>query len=124
MLEVKIIDSLRQYDFHLFKQAILFLIFSLVPVFFSFLISFDTLTDNFLDLEENCNNSFDFIVDLQCLGQAIYNDYIFCVLLGGLVLLIAILGAILLTLNLKAKKEIKLVPRQLARSENFLAFFK
>ena len=124
MLEIKILDSLRQYDFNIFKQILTYLAFSIVPFAFSILISSQMVTDNFLDFEENNNTSFDVIFDLQAIGQVIYNHYIICVLLGGLVLFVAILGAIILTLNMDTNKQVKLSARQLARSENFLSFFK
>lgn len=124
MLEIKILDSLRQYDFNIFKQILTYLAFSIVPFAFSILISSQMVTDNFLDFEENNNTSFDVIFDLQAIGQVIYNHYIICVLLGGLVLFVAIIGAIILTLNMDTNKQVKLSARQLARSENFLSFFK
>lgn len=124
MLEIKIIDSFREYDFNIFKQMIVYLIFCLVPFFFSVLISLQMLSDNFLEIEENCSLSFDLIIDLQAFGQVLYNHYILCVLLGGLILLVAIIGAIVLTLNMNSNTKNKLITRQLARSENFLSFFK
>jgi NADH-quinone oxidoreductase subunit J len=124
MLEIKIIDYLRQYDFNAFKQIITYLIFSLVPFFFSVTLSLQMFSDNLLEFEENCDVSFDLLIDLQAVGQVLYNHYIFCVLLGGLVLLVAIIGAIVLTFNMNNKAQKKIAARQLARSENFLSFFK
>jgi NADH:ubiquinone oxidoreductase subunit 6 (subunit J) len=124
MLEIKIIDYFRQYDFNILKQIVLYLIFSLVPFFFSVGISLQILTDNFLEFEDNCSVSFDLVIDLQAIGQVLYNHYILCVLLGGLILLVAIVGAIVLTLNMNINLHNKLTARQLARSENFLSFFK
>lgn len=124
MLEIKIIDYSRQYDFYIFNQIIMYLMFSLIPFFLSIIISSQMLADNFLESEENCSASFDLIIDLHAIGQALYNNYIFCVLLGGLILLVAIVGAIILTLNMENTLQNKLVARQLARSENFLSFFK
>jgi NADH:ubiquinone oxidoreductase subunit 6 (subunit J) len=124
MLEIKIIDYFRQYDFNAFKQIITYLIFSLVPFFFSVTLSLQMFSDNLLEFEENCDVSFDLLIDLQAVGQVLYNHYIFCVLLGGLVLLVAIIGAIVLTFNMNNKAQKKITARQLARSENFLSFFK
>jgi NADH:ubiquinone oxidoreductase subunit 6 (subunit J) len=124
MLEIKIIDYFRQYDFNAFKQIITYLIFSLVPFFFSVTLSLQMFSDNLLEFEENCDVSFDLLIDLQAVGQVLYNHYIFCVLLGGLVLLVAIIGAIVLTFNMNNKAQKKIAARQLARSENFLSFFK
>lgn len=124
MLEIKIIDSHSHTDFNFFKQILIYLMFAFVPFFFSILISHQMLTDNCLEFEDNLNASFDLVIDLQAIGQVLYNHYIFCVLLGGLVLLVAIIGAITLTLDINSNKQSKLTARQLARSENFLSFFK
>lgn len=124
MLEIKIIDSHSHTDFNFFKQILVYLMFAFVPFFFSILISHQMLTDNCLEFEDNLNASFDLVIDLQAIGQVLYNHYIFCVLLGGLVLLVAIIGAITLTLDINSNKQSKLTARQLARSENFLSFFK
>lgn len=124
MLEIKIIDSSRLYDFNFIKQAAVYIFFSTIPFLLAVLISSQMLTDNYLNFEENCNVAFDLVFDLQVIGQVIYNYYILCVLLGGLILLVAIIGAIILTLNMDNHKQIKLAGRQLARSENFLSFFK
>lgn len=124
MLEIKIIDYFRQYVFNIFKKIIVYLIFSLVSLFFLLLISSQMLTDTFLEFEENCNVSFDLVIDLQTMVQVLYNSYILCVLLGGLILLVAVIGAILLTLNINSNTQNKLTSRQLSRSENFLSFLK
>jgi len=124
MLEIKIIDTSRVYDFNFVKQAVTYLFFSIIPFLLAIVVSSQMLTDTFLNFEENCNVSFDIIFDLQVIGQVIYNYYILCVLLGGLILLVAIIGSITLTLNMDSNKQIKLAGRQLSRSENFLSFFK
>jgi hypothetical protein len=38
--------------------------------------------------------------------------------------LVAMIGAIILTLNFSSKRQNELVSRQLSRSDNFIAFFK
>lgn len=124
MLEIKIIDTSRAYDFNFIKQALIYLFFSIMSFFLATFISSLMLTDNYLSFEENCYVAFDLVFDLQVIGQVIYNYYIICVLIGGLILLVAILGAVILTLNMASEKQIKLASRQLARSENFLSFFK
>jgi NADH-quinone oxidoreductase subunit J len=124
MLEIKIMDSLRLYDFDVFKQILIYLMFSSIVFWVSTFLSSQMLTDNYFDFEENCNVAFDLVFDLQIFGQIIYNYYILCVLLGGIILLVAVLGAIVLTLKLNNKQQVKSVVQQLARSENFLSFFK
>ncbi len=67
---------------------------------------------------------FDVKDNIDILGQSLYNYYLVCVLVGGIVLLVALIGAIYLTfrydtIKLKEKSE-----RQLARSENTIAYFR
>lgn len=67
---------------------------------------------------------FDFKDNIDILGQSLYNYYLVCVLIGGIVLLVALIGAIYLTfrydtIKLKEKSE-----RQLSRSENTIAYFR
>ncbi len=79
--------------------------------------SFKTFNDNFII-------NFDVNLAILTFGQILYNYYIFCVLISGIILLIAILGAIVLTLQNNPNNKVKIVNRQLSRSDNFLSFFK
>lgn len=72
--------------------------------------SFDNMLDNF--------NAID------VLGQGLYNYYLVCFLLAGIILLVAMIGAIVLTLNFSSQRKNELVYRQLSRTDNFLSFFK
>lgn len=58
------------------------------------------------------------------IGQTLYNYFVFCFLLAGIILLIAILGAIILTLPYTNKHSKKIFFRQQVRSDKFLSFFK
>jgi len=123
MLEIKIINSKRFYDFNFLGEFLTYLMVSSGPLIFSFLFSKEILNDNILIFEEDFSISYDVGADLQILGQVLFNNYTVCVLVGGLVLLVAILGAVVLTFN-SQNKRIKLASKQLSRSENFLIFFK
>ena len=68
-------------------------------------------------------NYLDSLNSIDVIGQGLYNYYLVCFLLAGLVLLVAMIGAIALTLNFSSERKNEFVPRQLARSDNFLAFF-
>jgi len=67
-------------------------------------------------LTDNLNN-------LNLLGQVLFNYYSSCFLLAGLVLLVAMIGAIVLSLNFNSTGNIQLIYRQLSRSDNFFYFF-
>jgi NADH-quinone oxidoreductase subunit J len=105
---------------------------------FIFLAGFVLLIQIFLILEKIFSNStfcinslpysFDNILDnlnsIDVLGQGLYNNYLLCFLIAGLILLVAMIGAIALTLNFNSKRKNELVSRQLSRSDGFLAFSK
>ena len=105
---------------------------------FIFLAGFICIGQIFLLLEKTFSNSNTLITDdslsvvafldslssIDVLGQGLYNNYIICFLIAGLVLLVAMIGAIVLTLNFSSQRKNELVFRQLSRSDNFLAFFR
>jgi NADH-quinone oxidoreductase subunit J len=105
---------------------------------FIFLAGFICIGQIFLLLEKTFSNSntlttddslsvvafLDSLSSIDVLGQALYNNYIICFLIAGLVLLVAMIGAIVLTLNFSSQRKNELVFRQLSRSDNFLAFFR
>ena len=66
---------------------------------------------------------FDDLSNINILGQVLYNYYTPCFLLSGLVLLVAMIGAISLTLNFKSNSKTEILYKQLARSENAVTFF-
>jgi NADH-quinone oxidoreductase subunit J len=68
-------------------------------------------------LIDNLNN-------IDVLGQVLFNYFLICFLLAGLILLIALVGSIVLTLRFNNTDEGQLVNRQLSRTDNFLSFFK
>ncbi len=57
----------------------------------------------------------DNLTNIELLGQVLYQEYIICFLLCGILLLIAMLGAIVLTLNFKSQKTNEITTKQLAR---------
>jgi len=76
----------------------------------------DWSSDKFL-LLDNANN-------IDVLGQVLFDYYLICFLLAGILLLIALVGCIVLTLKFNNVEESQNVNRQLSRSDNFLSFFK
>jgi NADH-quinone oxidoreductase subunit J len=61
---------------------------------------------------------------IDLFGQSLFNYFLVCVLIAGLILLVAMIGAITLTMNFSSPRKTESVARQLSRSDNFLAFFK
>jgi NADH-quinone oxidoreductase subunit J len=100
----------------------------LVVAFYSFFIMLKLNFQNFF----NKSNLFfitqeyfslDSFNNIDVLGQVMYNYYFVCFLFAGLLLLIALLGAVVLTLKFNEIKKSQLANRQLARSDKFLSFF-
>lgn len=66
----------------------------------------------------------DDLSNIDVMGQWLFNYYLICFLIAGIVLLIALIGAIVLTLKFNNEVTTQLVNRQLARTDNNLSFFK
>jgi NADH-quinone oxidoreductase subunit J len=98
------------------------LVFSLNFLFFltffnphySFYIFFDSFSFN--TFEES-------FVEIFILGQVLYNYSLICFLLAGLILLLALIGSIILSLDFYKIKS-NFIFKKLGRSSNFLSFFK
>lgn len=69
-------------------------------------------------------NIFEVLTSDFFLSQTLFNYFIICFLLAGIILLVGMIGAIVLTLNFNLKKRHEKSFRQLSRSDNFLSFFK
>lgn len=112
-------------DVHLYLLTIFtFGLFGSIEAFFIFDKNF--LIDSFFSISQNTSNFhllFDDLTNIDVLGQSLYNYFLVCFLLAGFVLLVAMIGAIVLTLNFSGSRKNELVSRQLSRSDNFLSFF-
>jgi NADH-quinone oxidoreductase subunit J len=67
---------------------------------------------------------FDNLTNINSLGQVLFNYFIPCFLIAGIILLIALIGSIVLTLKFEYAKKSQISFRQLSRSNDFLSFFK
>lgn len=81
------------------------------------------------DINLNFNyESLVFLIDkvsnVEVIGQILFNNFLVCVLLAGMVLLIALVGSIILTLKFNKTEKKQIANRQLARNEDFITFFK
>jgi NADH:ubiquinone oxidoreductase subunit 6 (subunit J) len=65
----------------------------------------------------------DNLSNIDVLGQTLFNDFFFCFLIAGFILLIALIGAIVLTLRFDNSQKKEFAFRQLSRSNNLLSFF-
>jgi len=121
MLNVKIYSSKS-----FIQNPILFLVGFIALSQIFLLLERTFLDSNTLIDSENLSVSIflDSLSSIDILGQGLYNNYIICFLIAGLVLLVAMIGAIVLTLNFSSQRKNEIVFRQLSRSDNFLAFFR
>jgi NADH-quinone oxidoreductase subunit J len=106
-----------------------FLYFSFFYLIFTLLFFFITKTfckDSFVMLTSTLEISslIDNLNNIDIMGQVLFNYFLVCFLLAGLILLIALVGSIVLTLRFNTSDASQLVDRQLSRTDNFLSFFK
>jgi NADH-quinone oxidoreductase subunit J len=101
-----------------------YLVFSLLISLILFF-KLDIIFNAFGSEISSLNNIFyiDFFSDIFLFGQSLYNYNLVLVLLSGLILLVAMIGAIILTLEFKSINFIELSARQLARSSNTIKLF-
>lgn len=80
--------------------------------------------DNRYLAKEMNDVSFDYLGNINILGQSLFNYYSLSFLLAGLVLLVALVGAVSLTLNFHTQKKSQVTFKQLSRTDAFLSHFK
>lgn len=89
-----------------------------------------SMNDLFLQINfKNTNLSWSSLIDnltnTELIGQVLYQEFIVCFLLCGILLLIAMLGAIVLTQNFSSYKTNEIVAKQLSRgNQGIFLFFK
>ena len=122
MLNIKIIQQ------SILKNIIFLLLSSLVfltviyNIFNNIIINFDIFKIN--DFTLFSINWFDPLNNLELLGQIIFNEYSICLIIVGLLLLIPLLGAVILTLDYSGILNNTITIRQLSRSPNTTVFLK
>ena len=95
--------------------SIVLILFIQIYLFFTdLIINFNFTSTNYLF--ESLSKEF-------FLGECLYNYFLICFLLAGIVLLTGMIGAIVLTLNFDKKKFNQMPFRQLGRTDTFLSFF-
>jgi len=81
---------------------------------------------DFIDMEEEDSfySLIDSISNTEMIGQVLYQEFIICFLLCGVLLLIAMLGAIVLTQNFSSKKTNEITTKQLSRGDSVFFLFR
>ena len=132
MLNLKVFNTKGSipYNFFVYLTAVIawLLLYLFVEEYFFGLDG--PYSDNYFDLPGlgsityDYQKNFDGINNVDVLGQVLYNYFTPCFLVAGLLLLVAMLSAIVLTLNFCSNRKNELCHRQLSRSDNFLSFLK
>lgn len=103
-----------------------YIFFCLLCVFF--LINFDFIFSDIIGVFNHNKGAqiflIDSMVDIVGFGQSLYNYYLMLVLLGGLILLVAMVGAIILTFEFKTVYSVENSLRQLSRTTATVKLFK
>jgi NADH-quinone oxidoreductase subunit J len=126
MINVKLEDSFNKFNISFFFK---YLYSSILCFLVGILLIFSTLKifstqDLFLAKYANLEVLFDTLYNIDVLGQSLYNYFLSCFLIAGLVLFIALVGSVVLTLKYNSKLKAQIYSRQLSRSDKFLSFFK
>lgn len=126
MLNVKIHENIfvKLFKNNLRNSIIGFFFIYLVSILlFVFLNSIFNAQSSLVDVH-NGAILFDTLNNIDVLGQVLYNYYLVCFLFAGLILLVALIGAVVLTLRFNRTHKSQITSRQLSRTDNFLSFFK
>ena len=126
MINVKLEESLSKINISFFLKFLYSVVIcSLVGILLLFsILSIFSSQDLFLIKYANLQILFDTLYNIDVLGQSLYNYFLSCFLVAGLILFIALLGSIVLTLKYNSKLKTQIYSRQLSRSDKFLSFFK
>lgn len=123
MLDIKVAS--RNNDLAKFTPFVGFFLVVLFSA--SQLVEFPGLIyDNFLDPEQTYGvwfSIFDNTDSVQLLGRVLFIDYYVYLLLAGIVLLLSLVGAVVLTLKFDNSLNYQIISRQMARDANSAVFF-
>jgi len=104
-----------------FSFIIIFIAVVFISSYISNIFFFSSKVLNFFSLSFGLYDNFH---DITIIGQSLYNYYTSYFLLAGLVLLIALIGAIGLTIKFNIKLDSQLLYRQLSRTNHSITLFK
>jgi len=121
MLRVK----LDEFDVLLFLPINFALNSYLIIYMFSYIQPFTYLPGVFYSSDFICFENFEEnLNEMFIIGQVLYNFGMVLVIVAGLVLLLALVGSVILSLDFKKLRLNNAVFRRLSRTSNFVSFFK
>jgi NADH:ubiquinone oxidoreductase subunit 6 (subunit J) len=114
MLNVRLIDINQSILKYIPIGGVVGFIF-LIELYYIFKYDFVTGQENNFIALENWLNSLNSVSNLKLLGEVLYTYYVYYFIIGGLVLLVAMIGSIVLTLHHQINVKRQLVYKQLGR---------
>ena len=123
MLDIKI-TTVNKDLLKYFPIGSLIGLFFLIEILHTLYKDIPALPSNFLDSYKLINwiNNIDGITNMESLGQILYTGFFTYFLIVGLILLVAMFGAISLTLTFNKKAKIQSIYRQISRNFNNAIF--
>lgn len=121
MLNIKIIE-LRESFWRYIPLGIFLSCLFILEVFYLINYNFNNLFFNFIDYVSYINwvNFFFNVFSLELVGELLYTYYFFAFLVAGLVLFIAMIGAIVLTLNQSQNVKRQKIYKQILRDSSLV----
>lgn len=120
MLDLKT-ETVKEYNF--INSSEFFLITYCVLYYILINSNFIHLFSTNFIVNEQFNNNLDSFFNIDIFGQSLFNYFIPCFLIAGLVLLVAMLGAIVLTLRFSANRKNQISSKQLSKNNMFLSYY-
>jgi len=96
--------------------------FGIIIIFFLFIKIFFLLNHTFCNIKDNIQEYYiqpiNYLSNTEMIGQILYNNYSIGFLLAGFILLIALVGAIILTISFKESEKLDKSYMQLSKNRN------
>jgi NADH-quinone oxidoreductase subunit J len=119
MLDLKVRGFSYNEIFYILLSIFLSFLFYVTIHYFSF---FEMINPDFVAFYL-FEKTIDSLSNIDIFGQFLYNYFVPCFLIAGIILLVAMIGAITLTLKYKSHRKNEMTSRQLSRTDSFLSFF-
>lgn len=124
LLNLKFVkERLREKAF-IVTTSLLILSIITYKIIKSFVVDNNILINNFINSESYTNLYYDTLNNVELMGQLLFNEYILSLLLVGLILLVPLIGAVILTFNYSKTKQSSVTLHQLSRGNKTVSIFK
>ncbi len=126
MLNIKTQELVLLSKYNIIKCFLVFMLYHFFLAVFSIVFTCIFTKESFFNTDSSLIvlSFLENLYNINILGQTLFNYTAVCVLIAGLILLISLLGAIVLTLKNNSLQKNQLITRQLAKSTNVLIYKK